>query len=240
MLSSTTVKDGPLYTNVIKQDIVKCDIVLKGCLQNIREHDGEESELNALAALVRSKTNQMRSLLATLRTLAQEQRRGEGHDAALQEVSELEAALHRTHTSLRTALARAQLALTEREKSELLLYSSDTGRPAVEGGARPRMGKELALKQSSQLTDDLLTVTRMIQDNTDKSAKTLDKLVESSDTIGGTREELKTMGSVINQAHKVLSKYGRRENTDKLLIFLGVVFFAACCLVVIRNRLNLF
>ena len=105
---------------------------------------------------------------------------------------------------------------------------------------RQRMSKTMALKQSSQLNDDLLMVTRMVQDNTEKSAKTLDKLIESSQTIETTQEELKSMASVISQAKKILGKYGRRENTDKLLIFLGLVFFAACCLVVVRNRLPLF
>ena len=60
--------------------------------------------------------------------------------------------------------------------------------------------------------------------------------VESSSTIGSTQEELKSMRSVIGQARKILNKYGRRENTDKLLIFLGLVFFLASCLVVMRNR----
>lgn len=45
-----------------------------------------------------------------------------------------------------------------------------------------RMGHEMALKQSSKLTDDLLTATRMIQQNTDKSARTLDKLSQSLTT----------------------------------------------------------
>ena len=38
------------------------------------------------------------------------------------------------------------------------------------------MTRESLLKKSSQLTDDLLTVTRMIQDNTEKSTRTIDKL----------------------------------------------------------------
>ncbi|MCL4147171.1 UNVERIFIED_CONTAM: hypothetical protein GTU68_014019 [Idotea baltica] len=98
------------------------------------------------------------------------------------------------------------------------------------------MSQEIMMKTSSRLTDDLLTVTRMIRDNTEKSTKTLDTLVDSSQMVTSTQEELKNMGSVIGQAKKILSKYGRRENTDKLLIFLGLVFFLASCLVVVRNR----
>ncbi|MPC11371.1 hypothetical protein E2C01_004033 [Portunus trituberculatus] len=59
--------------------------------------------------------------------------------------------------------------------------------------------------------------------------------MEGSQNLTSTHEELKTMGSVISQARKILNKYGRRENTDKLLIFLGLVFFFASCLVVVRN-----
>lgn len=62
---------------------------------------------------------------------------------------------------------------SQREKSELfsLTAGSEEG-----GGARPRPSRGAALKQSSRLTDDLLTATRMIQQNTDKSTRTLDKL----------------------------------------------------------------
>lgn len=67
----------------------------------------------------------------------------------------------------------------QREKNELFSRSRDRQEPSV----RHRMSKDLALKQSSQLTNDLLSATRMIQDNTEKSIKTLDKLGKSCNTI---------------------------------------------------------
>ncbi|XP_018015386.1 vesicle transport protein SEC20 [Hyalella azteca] len=234
-----TVPTEHLYGNVIRQDIVKCNSALKIYLQTIQEHKGDEAELNEISASVRTKLSQLRGLIANLKTLAKEEDNLESRKFLLEDIVEQESALQQTHSLLRNALFRAQLAITERQKNELFSYQSVQS--DKEGHQlRHRMSTELALKQSSQLTNDLLNATRMIQDNTEKSTKTLDKLVESSETLTATREELKGLGSVISQARKLLSKYGRRENTDKLLIFLGFVFFAACCLVVIRNRLNIF
>ena len=39
------------------------------------------------------------------------------------------------------------------------------------------------LKKSSQLSDDLLTVTRLIRDNTEKSTETLDRLGKLSNYV---------------------------------------------------------
>uniref|UniRef100_A0A6A7G3L4 Vesicle transport protein SEC20-like n=2 Tax=Hirondellea gigas TaxID=1518452 RepID=A0A6A7G3L4_9CRUS len=240
MFSSSSNDTDKLYANVVKQDIVKCDVALKGYLLEIREHCFDEAELNELAAQVRSKITQLKGLLTTLRSIAQEQDGVECREAALQDVCEHDSQLQQTHSAIRTALLRAKLAIAEREKSELFSSPSSNGidtNSQDSGTVRHRMSREHSLKQSSQVNDDLLTAARMIQETTDKSAKTLDSIVESSQTIGSTKEELNTMGSVISQARKLLSKYGRRENTDKLLIFIGLVFFIACCLVVIRNRL---
>lgn len=55
--------------------------------------------------------------------------------------------------------------------------------------------------------------------------------------VGETQEELKGMGGHIQSSHKLLTKYGRRECTDKLLIFLALVFFFASVLYVVKKRL---
>lgn len=55
--------------------------------------------------------------------------------------------------------------------------------------------------------------------------------------VGDTQEELKGMGGHIHSAHKLITKYGRRELTDKLLIFLALVFFFLSVLYVVKKRL---
>ncbi|XP_063589236.1 vesicle transport protein SEC20-like [Penaeus indicus] len=229
-------QDDQVYVNVVKQDIVKYDVTVKSLIQEIREHNGTQAELDELGSFVHSRINQLREQIEELKRLAQEQDSEIDRNALAEEANKSEKMLLDNHRAFRNAVLAAKLAINQRSKDEL--FSKAEVPDEGEGGLRQRdrMSREIMIKKSSQLTDDLLTVTRLIRDNTDKSSKTVDRLVEGSQTIGTTQEELKTMGSVIGQARKILNKYGRRENTDKLLIFLGLVFFLASCLVVIRNR----
>ena len=59
----------------------------------------------------------------------------------------------------------------------------------------------------------------------------------SSHTLTTTQEEFKNMGGVIGQSGKLLAKYGRRELTDKVLVFFAFAFFMACVLYIIKKRL---
>jgi len=230
-------RDESVYISVVRQDIVKLDVTIKGLIQEIRGHAGSQAELDDLGAFVRSKITALRDQIDELKRLAQEQDAGEDRLALSEEVSKCEKTVQDIHKSFRNAILTAQLTMNSRDKDELIgLNSNDPEEKLGNIRSRNRITREMMIKKSSQLTDDLLSVTRLIRDNTEKSTKTVDRLVESSQTIGETREELKTMGSVVIQARKILNKYGRRENTDKLLIFLGLVFFLASCLVVVRNR----
>lgn len=62
-------------------------------------------------------------------------------------------------------------------------------------------------------------------------------LVSSSSNVQRTQDELQDMGGVISQSGKLLSKYGRREFTDKILIFFGFAFFLACSFYVLQKRI---
>ena len=50
-------------------------------------------------------------------------------------------------------------------------------------------------------------------------------------------EEHKSMAGVIGQSKKLITKYGRRELTDKVLIIFAVGFFFAVVLYILRKRL---
>lgn len=41
----------------------------------------------------------------------------------------------------------------------------------------------------------------------------------------------------IQNSHKLITKYGRREFTDKLLIFLALVFFFSTVLYIVKKRM---
>ncbi|XP_042211489.1 vesicle transport protein SEC20-like isoform X2 [Homarus americanus] len=229
-------QDDQVYISVVKQDIVKYDVTVKSLIQEIREHTGSQAELDEIGSLVRSRISQLREQIEELKRLALEQDSEIDRIALTEEAAKSDKMLQDNHRAFRNALLTSQLAINQQSKDELFTNIEENEDNDASVRQRDRMSRDILMKKSSQLSDDLLTVTRLIRDNTEKSLKTVDILVEGSQTILSTQEELKTMGSVIGQARKILNKYGRRENTDKLLIFLGLVFFLASCLVVLRNR----
>lgn len=62
-------------------------------------------------------------------------------------------------------------------------------------------------------------------------------LVSGSKQVSDTHEEFKSMSGHIQNSKKLLTKYSRRELTDKLLIFLALVFFFASVLYIVKKRL---
>ena len=61
--------------------------------------------------------------------------------------------------------------------------------------------------------------------------------VKSSGTLQDTKEEFKGMGAVIQTSRSLLTKYSRRELTDRILIFLAVALFLATVLYIIKKRI---
>lgn len=59
----------------------------------------------------------------------------------------------------------------------------------------------------------------------------------SSKGITNTSEELKNMQGHLKNSHSLLTKYARKELTDKLFIFLALVFFLAVVLYIMKKRL---
>ncbi|KAG7164710.1 Vesicle transport protein SEC20-like 1 [Homarus americanus] len=151
----------------------------------------------------------------TVKSLIQEIREHTGSQAELDEIG---------------SLVRSRISQLREQIEELKRLALDNHRAF----RNALLTSQLAINQQSK--DELFTNIEENEDN-DASVRQRDRMsLEGSQTILSTQEELKTMGSVIGQARKILNKYGRRENTDKLLIFLGLVFFLASCLVVLRNR----
>merc|ERR1712013_908066 len=71
----------------------------------------------------------------------------------------------------------------------------------------------------------------------EKSKQTMGSLEGTSRTVEEVKEEHKMMGGVIGQSKKLITKYGRREFTDKVLIVFAVAFFFAVVLYILRKRL---
>lgn len=77
----------------------------------------------------------------------------------------------------------------------------------------------------------------MMAQQVQQSEETVTTLATSSKTINETNEEFKTMTGTIQLGRKLITKYNRRELTDKLLIFLALALFLATVLYILKKRL---
>lgn len=107
-------------------------------------------------------------------------------------------------------------------------------RVAAGGGLAKKAG---VVSQHESVTEKMLSISRHLSETTQKSAATLETLVASSVSVEGTSEELHNTAGTIQQSGKLLKKYGRRECTDKILLFFAFGFFLACVIYIVQKRL---
>ncbi|CAG0887460.1 unnamed protein product [Cyprideis torosa] len=132
--------------------------------------------------------------------------------------------------ALRKANLEVQLAIDRGAKRELLGSKNDSAH-------QDAVRTEGAVNKSRRITEHLTQMTRSMAEQVEKSHLTVQTLVSTSQVVEDTQEEFKSQGQAISQASKLLTKYGRREFTDKVLIFMAVGFFLAVVLYVVQKRL---
>lgn len=83
----------------------------------------------------------------------------------------------------------------------------------------------------------MFSLSRALAAQVTMSEVNLNTVVSTSTTVTEIQEESKMMRNLLSQSDKLLDKYGRRQNTDTVLIILALVFFYGCCFYVIWKRL---
>ncbi|XP_030621873.1 vesicle transport protein SEC20 isoform X1 [Chanos chanos] len=100
-----------------------------------------------------------------------------------------------------------------------------------------KLTKESLAQTSSDITESLMSISRMMSQQVQQSEETMSTLATSSRTVQETNEEFKAMTGTIQLGRKLITKYNRRELTDKLLIFLALALFLATVLYILKKRL---
>lgn len=165
----------------------------------------------------------------------------EANDSTDKQLLQKEVESHRQQytsslSAFRQANIGAMLRIEKVAKTELFNYS-DNNEGGDDSGMRHRKDKAGLAKMSTNVTDQLLSISRNLADTTQRSAETLETLANSSTSVHSTKDELRTTSSVIQQSGTLLAKYGRRELTDKVLLFFAFAFFFACVLYIVYKRL---
>ncbi|XP_035233038.1 vesicle transport protein SEC20-like [Stegodyphus dumicola] len=230
-LTNKNCKNNESTIRMIQQEIVKSDLHVKAYLQDIRECTGPIEVLNTINLQVSENMKAMKNAIQELEIIAREQDKDSDQQELLKEVGQYLKQYTSNQIALRKANLACQAIIDKQNKEELLERSAALPRKRV------RADKESLAKQSSSITDNLVSIKNMMDMQVKQSEEALHTLVSSSAVVTDTSEEFKAMGSAINQSKTLLQKYGRREVTDRVLIILAVIFFISCILYVVQKRL---
>nr|XP_023472990.1 vesicle transport protein SEC20 isoform X1 [Equus caballus] len=218
-----------VHVRICNQEIVKFDLEVKALIQDIRDCSGPLSALTELNSKVKEKFQQLRHRIQELEQSAKEQDRESEKQVLLQEVENHKKQMLSNQTSWRKANLTCKIAIDNLEKAELL-RGGDLLR-------QRKTTKESLAQTSSAITESLMGISRMMSQQVQQSEEAMQTLVNSSRTILDANEEFKSMSGTIQLGRKLITKYNRRELTDKLLIFLALALFLATVLYIVKKRL---
>jgi len=210
---------------LIKQEIIDHNLQVKAIIQDILIFRGSIQELETLNEAGRGKLSQLRKCIEKLDDWA----RDENDPQLSRDVDSYREQFSRTLQAFRKANISTMLEIEKTDKAELFTI-------APEAELRQRH-KTSVISQQESVTERMLNISKNLAETTQRSAATLDSLVQSSSTVESTNEELLNTGGTIQQSGKLLNKYGRRETTDKILLFFAFIFFLACVVYIVQKRL---
>ncbi|XP_062333107.1 vesicle transport protein SEC20 isoform X2 [Osmerus eperlanus] len=219
-----------VHVRICEQEILKYDLDIKALIQDINECTGPLCKLTDLNSKVKVKLLNIRLRIQDLEQMGMEQDKESDKMALLREVEGHRKQMLSNQTAWRKANLASKLSIDNLEK-EALLNGGDSA-------LRQRKNtKEGMAQTSSNITESLMSMSRTMSQQVQQSEETMTSLATSSRTVLETNEEFKAMTGTIQLSRKLITKYNRRELTDKLLIFLGLALFLATVLYILKKRL---
>lgn len=218
----------------IRQDIVDNNLHAKAIIQDILAFRGSITELDTLNEAGRGKIAALRKCIERLDDWA----RDEGDPNVFKEVDQHREQFSKTLQAFRKANISTMLEIEKQQKDELFAISPESElRQRHPAGTTGKSNRSSLLSQQESVTDRMRSISQQLSETTHKSAATLETLISSSTSVEGTRDELLNTAGTISQSGKLLKKYGRRECTDKILLFFAFSFFLACVFYIVQKRL---
>lgn len=220
----------------IRQDIVDNNLHVKAIIQDILAFRGSIAELDTLNEAGRGKLAALRKCIERLDDWA----RDEGDPNVYKEVDQHREQFSKTLQAFRKANISTMLEIEKQQKDELFALSPESELRQRHPGSSTtgsKSNRSSLLSQQESVTDRMRSISQQLSETTQKSAATLETLITSSTAVEGTRDELLNTAGTISQSGKLLKKYGRRECTDKILLFFAFAFFLACVFYIVQKRL---
>lgn len=150
--------------------------------------------------------------------------------------AELEALRYQLESNLKNqkkAILEGRETIKQAERRRLF------GGPEKEEEMRLRNRKDrvkYSAQNAQKLTEDLFRIRSLLAQQCEQGKLSLEAASIASENISQIRDEFNSMGGVVAQSRALLNKYGRREITEFILLFLSHVFLYATCAYVTWKR----
>lgn len=218
--------------STIRECIINTNLSLKSVMQDIYSCDGPIEALMRLNADGRKQISTFRNLIESLELYAQEAESQQERTEVLEEARNQREYLTSNIASFRKANVEC-MARIHKKSSEQLLETNEEEQVRH----KLKIDKENLLKQSSTVTNQLLSVSRQLANTSQQSLDTLETLLKSSSTVTNISNEIKNAKGALTQSEKLLNKYGQRETTDKIIIMFAFAFFLCVVAYIVQKRL---
>ncbi|KAH8295260.1 hypothetical protein KR018_009268 [Drosophila ironensis] len=217
----------------IRQDLIDNNLQAKAIIQDILNSRTSIAELEELNEAGRGKLTAIRKSIERLDDWARDTA-----DAQLaKEVDTHRDQFSKTLQAFRKANVSTMLEIEKANREELMAITGESElRQRTTNRSRGHNQGSL-VSQENDVTEKMLAISRHLSETTQKSAVTLETLVASSQNVEATSDELHNTAGSITMSGKLLKKYGRRECTDKMLLFFAFSLFLACVFYIVQKRL---
>lgn len=197
------------------------------CRESVRDertlHE-ETREAKELLSSLASKIDLLKAVASKLSSRREQQSARENSERHGKELLE-------NQQQLRTATVRARKVINETARISLL-----------EGGTEELKLKQRKLDEKNlkdeavKTTDRLSDLLSKMGDRVAQSEQTMDSLIHSSSVLVQTHTEFESHAGHIQTGNKLLSKYERRELTDKILVTIALILYLAVIYYVLQKR----
>lgn len=223
----------PVQARINIQEIVKIEFEVQNLVQDMKQCEGPQFVLNGLDLKVKQKMNSLKKKVESLEQVAIEQDKESDRLSILAAMQHHRKEISSLQVSIRKANLASKAIIDKNEKEELLGGKSSIVR-------QRNFSKENLAKTASNITQDLMSIARMMESRVKQSEEDMQMLASSSAQIKDTQEEFRGLTGIIQTSKNLLNKYNRREVTDRLLIFFGLVLFFSTVLYILKKRLPVF
>lgn len=226
----------PVEIELENQKFINVEVDLQRELNHIENECITNEEFEELVVEARVKMTQLKTLSLKFQNLVVE---WEDDDAILDEsktiIQRHKLFLQSLQSAFYKSCINGKKRLKEIEKESLFSTSKDE---TVESNLRQRKtNKREVANKAGDITQNLLDIARLMDNQVRFSEDSNSVLEGSSQKIKETNEEFKGLTGIISMSRKLLNKYNRRELTDTLLLFFGLILFFATVIYIISKRI---